>query len=426
MPAIVGLSTATQRLLSELTEELVALEAGGLRRQLRTLEAVDGPRVRLEGRELVNWCSNDSLGLSRHPRLAEAAASAAAEWGLGARASRLLSGTTRWHRELEEALARWFGVEAALVYPSGYLANLGALGALCSSQDLIVMDRLSHASLFDAARASRATVRVFRHHDAGHAATLLARGRGARRRLIVTEGVFSMEGDRAPLADLAEAAQAQEALVYVDDAHGAFALGRSGRGSPEAAGLSPERFLYMGTLGKALGCQGGFIIGPRPLIEWLHNRSRPFIYTTALATPVVAAAAAALQVLEEEPHRRLLLEARAQALASRLAALGLPLAAPSHIVPVIAGDAERAVAWSRRLWDRGIWAPAIRPPTVPEGTARLRLSLTALHTEEHLDALIDALKDVLPRVRSSELGVRSKSPATPHSALRTPHSGSGG
>ena len=396
MSTPIAFLTAQQQLMTELSGALAALEAEGLRRRLTAIESVDGPRVRCAGQEVINWCSNDYLGLSTHPRIAEAARAAASTWGVGARASRLLSGTTPWHRQLEERLARWFGAEAALVYPSGYLANLGVLGSLCSSADLIVMDRLSHASLFDAARASRAKVRVFRHHDAGHAAALLSRGRAARRRLLVTEGVFSMEGDRAPLAQLAEVAEAHEALVYVDDAHGAFVAGRTGRGSPEAAGVAHERFLYMGTLGKALGCQGGFLVGPKPLIEWLHNRSRPFIYTTALAAPVAAAAAAALEVLEQSPHPRAILEDRARLLAARLADLGIPVQAPSHIVPVVLGSPERAVALARGLFEQGHWAPAIRPPTVPRGTARLRLSVTSLHEPSHIESLADALHRLWP------------------------------
>ena len=394
MPSVT-IVPARDRLLADLTDALSALEADGLRRRLTTLEAIDGPRVRLAGRELINWCSNDYLGLAGDPRLARAASEAAAAWGVGARASRLLAGTTRVHQQLEEALARWFHAEAALVYPSGYLANLGVLGAVCSAEDLILLDRLSHASLVEAARASGAKVQVFRHGDVEQVAGLLRRGPPARRRLIVTEGVFSMEGDRAPLAELAEVAEAHEALVYVDDAHGAFVLGATGRGSPEAAGVSHERFLYMGTLGKALGCQGGFVIGPRPFIDWCTNRSRAFVYTTALAIPTAAAATAALEICEREPERRIRLHDRRQGLSTQLAGLGLPARDPSHIVPIITGTPERANALARGLWDRGMWAPAIRPPTVPKGTARIRLSLTALHTERHVDALLGALRDLV-------------------------------
>ena len=386
--------SAQERLLQDLAGELEALDAQGLRRHLAAVEAVDGARIRIQGTPFVNWSSNDYLGLSTHPALAAAAVAACRAYGIGARASRLLTGTTSWHCSLEERLAAWFGAEAALVYPSGYHANLGTLGALLSSQDTVVVDRLSHASLFDAARASRATLRVFQHNDSSHAATLLARGSAARRRLIVTEGLFSMQGDRAPLRDLLEVAQAHDAVVYVDDAHGAFALGATGRGAPEAAGVPHDRLLYMGTLGKALGCQGGFVVGPRSLVDFLQNRARTFIYTTALAVPVAAAACAALDVLAREPQRRARLRERAAHLRGRLARVqGVPSEAQDQLLPIVVGDASQALALAARLREQGMWAPAIRPPTVPEGTARIRVSLTAHHTDADLEALVGALED---------------------------------
>lgn len=395
-------SQARERLLTELSDELDRLRDEGLLRRLTTIEAADGPVVRIDGREVVSWCSNDYLGLSTHPALTEAAATAASEWGVGARASRLLSGTTRWHSRLEESLASWFGAEAAIVYPSGYLANLGTLAALASSEDLILVDRLAHASLVDAARATRATLRVFHHNNAEQVARLLARASEARRRVIVTEGLFSMEGDLAPLATLIEIAEAHEALVYVDDAHGAFVLGATGRGAPEAAGVAHARLLYMGTLGKALGCQGGFVVGPQPLIDVLRNRARTFIYSTALAVPVAAAAVAALELLRGEPRHRDRLWDRAVRLRQSLSGIeGLVPQAhafASQIIPVLVGRAADAQALSQELWDRECWAPAIRPPTVPEGAARLRLSVTALHTDGQIDALTSALRECHPGV----------------------------
>ena len=399
MPSVALLPSATERFLHEIAEELRTLRDDGLFRELTVLEGVDGARVRIGGRELVSWCSNDYLGLAAHPALAEAAARAASEWGVGARASRLLAGTSRWHMQLEAALAAWFGVEAAIVFSSGYLANLGALGSLVSSRDTVVIDRLAHASLVDAVRSTRATLRVFRHNDPGHAAELLSRASTVGRRFLVTEGFFSMDGDAAPLAALADVADRTDALIYLDDAHGAFVAGATGRGSPEAAGVAQERFLYMGALGKALGCQGGFIVGPEVLIHYLRNRARPFIYSTALAVPVAAAAVQALTVLSQEPQRRDVLRERVTRLRDRLAALpgrveGSSLRA-SHILPVMLGETARAVAVAGRLRERGCWTPAIRPPTVPEGTARLRLSVTALHSEADIDALGEALEDAL-------------------------------
>jgi 8-amino-7-oxononanoate synthase len=370
-------------LLDDCAHELSELDRQDLRRRAVAIDRIDGPVVTVEGRRLVNWCSNDYLGLSTHPRLVAAAAEAAAAFGVGARASRLLAGTTRHHRELEAALAAWFRQAAAVVFPSGYQANLGALTALLNDQDVIVADRMCHASLIDAARASGARLRVFRHNDAGHAAALLARAGAARRRLIATEGVFSMEGDAAPMADLAEAARRHDALVYVDDAHGAFVRDLAGQG---------EDFLYMGTLGKALGCQGGFLAGPEPVIELVRNRAKTFIYTTAPAAPVVAAAREALKVLAGQPELRQRLQANVRLLHERLAGSG-PDRSPSHIVPVVVGTSEAALRMSSRLWDQGIWAPAIRPPTVPRGSARLRLSVTAAHSAQHIVDLARAVRE---------------------------------
>ncbi len=402
MPSSVAQASARDRLLADLAEELSALGDAGLLRRLTSLDAVKGPIVRIDGRALVNWCSNDYLGLSLHPALAEAAARAAAVWGVGARASRLLAGTTRWHTQLEESLAAWFGTEAAVVYPSGYLANLGTLGALLSSRDAVFMDRSAHASLFDAVRSTRATLRVFRHNDASHLSILLSRWTGGRRRFIVTEGVFSMDGDCPPLAELVELAHAHGATVYVDDAHGAFALGERGRGTPEAAGVPHDQLIYMGTLGKAIGCQGGFVVGPRTLVEFLQNRARTFLYTTALAVPIAAAAVEALRLLGQEPNRRERLRELAERLHSRLARLQVITAtSPSHIVPIIIGETRRAVDVSAALWEEGIWAPSVRPPTVPKGTARVRLGVTALHTDAQIDALADALHRLLPRIRNA-------------------------
>ena len=392
------ISSPQERLLDELDEELRQRADAGLLRRSATIEAVRGAEARLDGRWVVNWCSNDFLGLSSHPALAQAAAEASVEFGVGARGSRLLSGTTRWHTELEQRLAAWFGSAEALVYPSGYQANLGTLGALLSAGDAVFVDRLAHASVLDAARATRATFRVFHHNDAEHLDTLLARASSARRRLVVTEGVFSMDGDSPPLPALLQAAEAHRALVYLDDAHGAFILGERGRGTPEAQGIAHERLIYMATLGKALGCQGGFIIGPQPFVEHVRNTARTFIYTTALATPVAAAACAALRLLKDDPQRRLRLAQQVARLHGRLASTAnLSSSSRSHIVPIVVGGTQQARQLSQALWDQGIWAPAIRPPTVPEGTARLRLGVTALHTDEQIDRLVDLLAQELPQ-----------------------------
>ena len=357
-------------------------------RTLTTVEAIDGVTVRVQGRDVVSWCTNDYLGLSVHPQVIEAASAAARRWGVGARASRLLGGTTALHTQLEERLAEFFHADAALVYPSGYLANLGTLSTLLGPEDVVVIDRLAHASLVDACRLSRARLRVFSHNDPDHLAAVLARETTARRRVVVTEGLFSMNGDYAPLQALREITRRAEALLYVDDAHGAFASGATGRGTPELQGVAHGDFLYIGTLGKALGCQGGFVVGARAFITLLHNRARPFLYSTALACPVVGAALAALQLVQEDPAPR----ARVAALVARWHARYPAGAVQSYIVPVLLGSASRAVDAAQRLWQRGHFAPAIRPPTVPRGTARLRVSLSALPAEAPLDRLCEALE----------------------------------
>jgi glycine C-acetyltransferase/8-amino-7-oxononanoate synthase len=313
-----------------------------------------------------------------------------------------VAGSLTLHAQLEERLASFFHTEAAVLFSSGYLANLGALSALLRRGDLVLADRLAHASLIDACRTSGATFRIFHHNDASHVARLLERYPSGRRRFVVTEGVFSMEGDRAPLRQLLDVAQTYGAFLYVDDAHGAFVTGSSGRGSPEAAGVPHARLIYMGTLGKALGCQGGFVAGPQPLIGSLHNRARQFIYSTALAVPVAAAALEALRLVEADGRPRARLARHVERLHARLSAmqtisaLGQLRDRPaSHIVPIVVGSSKHACQVSSRLMDRGIFAPAIRPPTVPEGTARLRISLTALHTSAQLNQLADALQDAL-------------------------------
>ncbi|MBI1913269.1 MAG: 8-amino-7-oxononanoate synthase, partial [Planctomycetes bacterium] len=345
---------------------------------------------------LVNFSSNDYLHLAAAPRLARAAARAARRYGCGAGASPLISGLLPPLRALERDLARWEGTEAALVFASGFAANLALVSTLAGREDAIFSDELNHASLIDGCRLSRARIHVFRHRDAGHLADLLRReGTRARRRLIVSDTVFSMDGDLAPLGDLYDLARRHDALLLVDEAHATGVLGEHGRGAaellPPPAGLE-EMVIRMGTLSKALGAQGGFVCGSRRLVTWLVNRARPYIFSTALAPPTAAAARAAVRIVQEEPERRqavLLLSAR---LREALAGLGLSSARPAcPILPVLVGDAHEAVRLSAGLEERGLLVPAVRPPSVPEGTARLRVSLTAGHTEEDVNRLTSEL-----------------------------------
>ncbi len=389
--------SALQALLGCLEQELHGLEERHLLRTLTTVEATRGPHLAVGGSSLVSWCTNDYLGLSSHPRVIEAACEAARTWGVGARASRLLAGSTVVHAALEARLASFFRAQDAIVFPSGYLANLGALSVLLGPSDVVVADRLCHASLIDACRSSGAVFRVFPHQDVDQLAVVLARYPAARRRLVVTEGIFSMEGDAAPLRELVAVAERAQAVVYVDDAHGAFTVGPTGRGSPEQAGVPPESLIYMATLGKALGCQGGFVTGPPALVSLLRNRARTFIYTTALAVPVAAAAAAALSIVEQDATARDRLASNVREVRARLAAASIPVppGRPSHIVPIRLGSSERACRIAHALLGRGIFVPAIRPPTVPRGTARLRISVSALHQPEEMARLAAALQACL-------------------------------
>lgn len=376
-------------------EELDRLAARGLTRRLRTVETPSAARFVMEGREVLNLSSNNYLGLAADPRLAEAAARALHEWGVGAGASRLISGHQGPHAALEEALAAFKGAPAARVYSSGYAACAGTIPALAGPRDHVFTDQLVHASLIDGARISRARFRVFRHRDLDHLEELIGEARGGGRRVIVTDGVFSMDGDVAPLAGLVEVAERQDAILVVDDAHGTGVIGEDGRGAVEAAGLSDRVPVRIGTLSKALGGQGGFVVGSEELADLLIHRSRSFVYSTAIAPALAEAARAALRLVDEEPERRDALRANAARLRAGLAAKGFEIAG-DPVVPmavVLLGDPRAAVRLSEIVFERGVLAPAIRPPTVPDGTSRLRLTPMATHTPEDMDLVIEAFPD---------------------------------
>jgi 8-amino-7-oxononanoate synthase len=376
-------------------DDLADRRRRGLLRRRRRLLSGQGARVRLAGREQINFSSNDYLNLASDPRLARAAARAARRWGCGAGASPLVSGLTPPLRALERDLAAWQQAEAALVFSSGYAANLALASTLVGAGDAVFSDALNHASLIDGCRLSRAALFVYRHRDLEHLNDLLKAMGRARRRLIVSDGVFSMDGDLAPLGGLLELAERHDAMLLLDDAHADGVLGAHGRGLSD--GLPADapgrgRLIKVGTLSKALGAQGGFVCGPRRLVEWLVNQARPYIYSTALAPPLAAAARTAVRLVAEEPERRRRLLALAESLRVRLRGLGLEVCGSRcQIVPVRVGDARAAVALSRRLQRRGLLVPAIRPPSVPEGTARLRVSLSAGHTEDDAARLVEAL-----------------------------------
>jgi 8-amino-7-oxononanoate synthase len=384
-----------------LEAELAALAAADRLRSCPEVAGSSRVHVQVSASPRVSFCSNDYLGLANHPALADAAARATARDGFGGSAARLVSGDLPAHRQLEARLASFLGREAALVFPSGYQANLGVLTALAGPEDVIVSDALNHASIVDGCRLSRARIAIYPHGDAEAATRLLAEARGARRRLLVTESLFSMDGDAAPLAALAAAAAAQDAIWIVDEAHALGVLGPAGLGLCAASGVEPD--VLIATLGKALGAAGGFVAGSRLLRDFLVNRARTFIFTTALPPAVAAAAEAALELAAgpEGDRRRARLRERVDWLSAHLDPLrpgGLPAPAcldGSPIRPFVLGSEARALTVSAGLARGGIFVPAIRPPTVPVGSARLRITLSAAHEEGDLQLLVRTLAEAL-------------------------------
>ena len=376
-------------------QRLADLEALGLRRHTRLVSGPQGPRVTVDGRAVVLLCSNNYLGLADHPRVRTAAAEAAMRWGAGAGASRLVSGTMPIHTELERRLATFERTEAAVLFGSGYLANQGVIAAL-AAEGTVFSDELNHASIVDGCRLARARTFVYRHADTEHLAWgLREAARGPA--VIVTDSVFSMDGDVAPLAELAELARRHRARLVVDEAHGTGALGPGGRGALAEAGVHAD--VVVGTLGKALGSYGAYACGSAALADFLVNVARPFIFSTAPPPPALAAALAALEVLEGEPERVARLAANADLLRDELAREGFQTAgSTTQIIPLVVGAAETAVSLSEAAIEEGVFAQAIRPPTVPDGTSRLRLAVMATHEREDLRHCARALGRAAVRV----------------------------
>ena len=363
----------------------------GLYRQRLTLDSAQGPVVQLEGREYLNFCSNDYLGLASHPRLVESFRKAAAEYGVGSGASHLVCGHSRPHHQLEEALAEFTGRPRALLFSSGFAANTGTLTTLLQTGDSVFQDRLNHASLLDGGLYSGARFRRFAHNDVDDLARKMSAAEGPK--LVVVDGVFSMDGDSAPLPELASLCHQHDAWLMVDDAHGFGVCGDDGAGSVRAAGLGADDVpVLMATLGKALGTGGAFVAGSETLIEALIQQARNYIYTTAISPAVAAATLASLALVHEESWRREHLAALVSRFRRGGTELGLPLmASQSAIQPLLVGDAATAVKMSESLRQRGLLIGAIRPPTVPAQTSRLRITLSAAHTESQVDRLLEAL-----------------------------------
>jgi 8-amino-7-oxononanoate synthase len=391
-------------LVDAISGDLAAIRGAGLGRKLREVATAQAPRVVLDGREVLLFCSNNYLGLASHPAVVAAAAEALATYGASAASSPLISGHMSVHRALEERIAAWKGVEAAIVCSSGYQANIGVIGALVGRGDVVLSDELNHASIVDGCRLSRADVRVFRHNDVDHLAALLAGCTGTRRVLVVTEAVFSMDGDVAPLRDIVGLARRHGAWTVVDEAHSSGVFGPGGAGLVAELGLVDSVDVHVGTLGKALGSSGAYVAGSRALVDLLVNRARPYVFSTGLPPASAAAALAAIDVCERERELGSRLRRRVAALAERLSDAGLAVpSAQSQILPIRTTprgaapgrDTDLALEAMQALLERGFYVAAIRPPTVPEGTSRLRLSVMASHTDDEVDRLVAALVEVM-------------------------------
>jgi len=384
-------------------QQLAQLDAEGMRRRLRTLDGIQGPRVRHEGREVLLLCSNNYLGLAGHPTLIEAACAAAARYGVGSTGSRLISGSQPPHARLEERLATFKGTGAALLFNSGYAANTGILQGLFGEDDVIFSDELNHASIIDGCRLSRARTVVYPHADAD-ALDALMRAEAPQRRgrwLIVTDGVFSMDGDMAPLPELVRLKEKYDALLMVDDAHGTGVLGARGRGTGEHLGCLAGIDLHMGTLGKALGCAGAYLAADRVIVDTLINRSRSFIFSTSLPPSVPASALAAIDLVEggEGVALRQALATNRELFARRLQQGGLDLlGSVTQIVPVLTGEPEPTMAATEKLLAAGVLLQGIRPPTVPPGRCRLRATVMATHQAEELAAAAELILQTVGEV----------------------------
>lgn len=378
-------------LMTDIENHLNALEDRGLYRRMRLISGPQGARVLLDGKPVLVMCSNNYLGLADHPRVREAAADAARRWGVGSSGSRLISGNMTVHRRLEARLAEFKGTEAALLFGSGYMANSGIIPALTQEGEVVFSDALNHASIVDGCRLSRAETFVYDHGDLEHLAWGLRKASG-RASLIVTDSVFSMDGDTAPLEGIVQLAKDHDVRVMVDEAHATGTVGAEGRGAVAAAGLTNDVDIIVGTLGKALGAYGAYAACDTQIARYLVNTSRAFIFSTAPAPPVVAAAAEALEILIEQPRRVQRLQQNSELFRRELARKGFDVAInSSHIIPLVTGDADSAMRMTEHALERGVFVQAIRPPTVPEGMCRLRAAVMASHKPDELRAAANVL-----------------------------------
>jgi glycine C-acetyltransferase len=398
-------AAATRPQLAHLTAQLDDLKARGTFFKLRQLEDAQAPVCTYDGRKVINLASNNYLGLCNDPRLEEAAIRAIREHGVGSGAVRTIAGTMRIHMELEEKIARFKNVEACVVFQSGFTANAGTVGSILGKEDFILSDELNHASIIDGARLSRAKIKVFRHKDVAHCEELLQEIENEPgRKLIITDGVFSMDGDIGPVDQLAALAEKHGAIMMVDDAHASGVLGRNGRGSVDHFNVHGKVDVQVGTLSKAIGALGGYVCGSRDLIDFLYHRARPFLFSTSHPPSVAATCMAAFDILEQEPERIARLWANTAWFKQQLEAAGFDIggrstpASETPIIPIILGDGRRTMDFSRELFAQGLMATGIAFPTVPEGKARVRLIMTSEHTREQLDRALDILTTVAKKM----------------------------
>ncbi len=389
--------------LKDLEEELCLLKAQSLYRNLKRIDSPQSDMVTIDGREHISLCSNNYLGLANHRTLKDAAISAAEKYGTGAAASRLISGNMALHERLESITASFKQTEDALIFNTGYMANTGIIQSLASDKDVIFSDELNHASIIDGCRMSRATVFIYKHRDVDNLRLLLAGSKGFGKKIIITESVFSMDGDIAPIPDIKNAAIEHDAILIVDDAHATGVLGKIGRGSSEHFGIKPDAGLLqiqMGTYSKALGSFGAYIAGPMVLKEFLINKARSFIYTTALPPGVLGASIASIKIIQENDTLLKRLWDNTRFFRERLKGLGFnTLDSETPIIPVLIGSAEDTIQFSERLFQEGIFAAPIRPPTVPEGSCRIRTTITAAHSVGNIEYCTEIFEKVGKELR---------------------------
>jgi glycine C-acetyltransferase len=391
--------------LAHLTQALNDLRAKGTYFKLRVLDDQQAPVCHYDGREVINLASNNYLGLANHPKLIEAALAATRAFGVGSGAVRTIAGTMRIHMELEEKIARFKSVEACVVFQSGFVANAGTVSAILGKEDFILSDELNHASIVDGARLSRATIKVFRHKDIAHCEELLQQvASEPGKKLVITDGVFSMDGDIGPVDKLSALAEKYGAIMMVDDAHASGVLGRNGRGSVDHFGMHGKVDVQVGTLSKAIGALGGYVCGTKDLIDYLYHRARPFLFSTSHPPSVAATCIAAFDILESEPERIQRLWDNTHYFQGELHRLGFNIggvttpATQTPITPIIVGEGRAAMEFSRELFDQGVMATGIAFPTVPEGKARIRAIMTSEHTRGQIDEALDTLEQVAKRI----------------------------